>query len=45
MAAPRIYDGVLPPSVQESLAIAAVALIDSDVDYIEGRAVNPYLGN
>ena len=45
MAAPRIYDGVLPPTVQESLAAAAAELIDSDVDYIESRAVNPYLGN
>ena len=45
MAAPRIYDGVLPPTVQESLVTAAAELIDSDVDYIESRAVNPYIGN
>jgi hypothetical protein len=36
---------VLPPSVPESLATAAVALVDSDVDYIEDHAVNVYLGN
>ena len=45
LAAPRIYDGVLPAAIQEPLAIAAAELIDADVDYIEGRAVNPYLGN
>ncbi len=45
MAAGRIYDGDLPPSVPEALATAAVALVDSDVDYIEDHAVNVYLGN
>jgi len=45
MAAPRIYDGVLPPAIQEPLATAAAELIDADVDYIESRALNPYLGN
>ena len=45
MAASRVYDGVLPPSVQEPLATAAVALVDSDVEYIEGHAVDVYLGN
>ena len=45
LAAPRIYDGILPPTIQEPLATAAAELIDSDVDYIESRAVNPYLGN
>ena len=45
MAAPRIYDGILPPAIQEPLATAAAELVDSDVDYIESRAVNPYLGN
>lgn len=45
MAAARIYDGVLPSSVPEPVATAAVALIDSDVDYIEDHAVNPYVGN
>lgn len=45
MAASRIYDGVLPSTIQEPLATAAAQLIDSDIDYIESRAVNPYLGN
>jgi hypothetical protein len=45
MAASRIYDGDLPPSVQEPLATAAVALIDSDVDYIQGHTTDVYLGN
>jgi hypothetical protein len=45
MAAARIYDGVLPASIQEPLATAACALVDSDVDYIEDHAVNVYLGN
>lgn len=45
MAASRIYDGVLPASVQEPLATAAIALVDSDVDYIENHAADVYLGN
>ena len=45
MDASRVYDGVLPDSVQEPLATAAVELVDSDIDYIEGHATNVYLGN
>jgi hypothetical protein len=45
MAAPRIYEGVLPAFVQEPLATAAIALVDSDVDYIENHAADVYLGN
>ncbi|HVM96094.1 MAG TPA: hypothetical protein VMT89_06880 [Candidatus Acidoferrales bacterium] len=45
MEASRVYDGVLPTTVGEPLATAAVALVDSDVDYIENQAVNPYIGN
>lgn len=45
MAASRIYDGVLPPSVQEPLATAAVALVDADVDYIENHSLDVYMGN
>ena len=45
MAAQRVYDGVLPPTVAEPLATAAFALVDSDVDYIEDHAINVYLGN
>jgi hypothetical protein len=44
-AATRIYDGVLPASLNGPLATAAVALLDSDVDYIEGHALNVYQGN
>jgi len=44
-AAPHIYDGVLPASLNGPLATAAVALLDSDVKYIEDHAVNVYLGN
>jgi len=45
LAASRVYDGALPPSVQEPLATAAVALVDSEVDYIEDHATDMYLGN
>lgn len=41
----RIYDADLPASVSEPLAAAAVVLVNSDVSYIRGRAVDVYLGN
>ena len=44
-AAPHMYNGVLPASVNEPLATAAVALLDSDVNNIEDHAINVYLGN
>ncbi len=44
-AATHIYDGVLPASLNGPLATAAVAILDSDVTYIEDHAVNVYLGN
>lgn len=44
-AATRIYDGVLPASLDGPLSAAAVALLDSDVDYIEDHALNVYMGN
>jgi hypothetical protein len=44
-AAGRIYDGDLPTALNGPLATAAVALVDADVDVIEGHALNPYLGN
>jgi hypothetical protein len=44
-AATRIYDGVVPPSLNGPLATAAVALVDYDVDYIEGHALDVYQGN
>ncbi len=45
LTATRIYDGVIPASMNGALAAAAVALLDADVDYIENHAVNPYMGN
>lgn len=42
--APRIYDGVLPPSVNGPLAVAAVAMLDAEIDYVEQRAINVYRG-
>src|SRR5579862_4723946 len=45
MVAGRVYDAVLPAPVQEPLATAAIALVDSDIDYIEDHALNVYLGN
>jgi hypothetical protein len=41
----RIYDGELPASVQEPLAAAAVALVNSDVSNLTNNAVDVYLGN
>ncbi|HUI25537.1 MAG TPA: hypothetical protein VL403_05585 [Candidatus Kryptonia bacterium] len=43
--ASRIYDGVVPPALNGPLTTAAIAMIDSDVNYIEDRAVNVYVGN
>lgn len=44
-SARRIYDGLLPESLNGPLATAAVALVDADVTSIAGHALNPYLGN
>lgn len=41
----RIYDGVVPASLNGPLATAAVAVLNSDVRYIRNRALNVYLGN
>jgi len=43
--AARIYDGVVPAALNGPLATAAVALLDQDVDYIEGQALDVYMGN
>jgi hypothetical protein len=41
----RIYDGVVPASLNGPLATAAVAVLNSDVRYVRNRAQNVYLGN
>jgi hypothetical protein len=41
----RIYDGNLPATVQEPLAAAAVALVNSDISNLRNRAVDVYQGN
>ena len=43
--ASRIYDGVVPASLNGPLATAAMALVDSDVNDIEDHAINVYVGN
>ncbi len=44
-AAARIYDGVLPAPLNGPLAVAAVAVVNADVDYIRRQASDVYLGN
>ncbi len=41
----RIYDGVLPAAVNGPLAVAVVARLDSEVEWVENHATDPYLGN
>jgi hypothetical protein len=41
----RIYDGVLPAAVNGPLAAAAVARLDSEVEWVENHAADPYIGN
>jgi hypothetical protein len=43
--ATRIYDGVLPASLNGPLTTAAFALLDAEVDYIEDHALDVYLGS
>jgi len=44
-AASRIYDGEVPPELNGPLTTAAIAMVDSDVDYIEDHALDVYVGN
>jgi len=41
----RIYDGVLPASLNGPLATAAAAVLNSEVRYIRNQALNVYQGN
>ena len=43
--APRIYDGSVPATLSPQLLAAALARLDAEIDGIEARAVNVYLGN
>ena len=45
MAASRTYDGVLPAPLDGSLAVGAVALIDSQLNHLERRAVDTWWSN
>jgi hypothetical protein len=40
----RIFDGVLPPTVSSGLAAAVAVALDSEIDWIEGHAINSYRG-
>jgi hypothetical protein len=41
----RVYDGELPNSINGPLAVAGVEQIQSDIDWVEQHAINPYVGN
>ena len=41
----RLYNASLPASISGPLALAAFQRIDSDIDWVEQHAVNPYIGN
>jgi len=41
----RVYDGDLPATINGPLAVAAVERLDSDIDWVEQHAMNPYIGN
>lgn len=43
--AARMFDGVLPATVDPTLAAAAALALDGEIDWIEGQAINVYQGN
>jgi len=42
--APAVYEGVLPPSVDEGLAAATAVALGSELDWIQSHAYDPYVG-
>jgi hypothetical protein len=44
-AAPRVYEGSLPPGVDEKLGVAAVLSLANEIDWIESHTVNVYQGD
>jgi hypothetical protein len=42
--APEMYEAVLPPDVDEGLAAASAAALESEIDWIEDHAYDPYGG-
>jgi len=42
--AARIYDGVLPPEIDDGLAAAAAVAIDTEVTWVEDHALDVYRG-
>lgn len=41
----RLYDGSLPASINGPLAVAAVKRLDSEINWVEQHATDPYIGN
>jgi hypothetical protein len=41
----RLYEANLPPSISGPLTLAAFQRMDSDIDWVEQHAINPYIGN
>jgi len=41
----RVYDGELPSSINGPLAVAGVEQLESDIDWVEQHAINPYIGS
>lgn len=41
----RVYDGELPTSINGPLAVAGVEQLESDIDWVEQHAINPYIGS
>jgi hypothetical protein len=44
-AAPRLYDAVLPPEVDDGLAAALIVALDGEVEWIESHAIDVYRGD
>jgi hypothetical protein len=43
-SATRVYDGVLPPAIDDALAAAAALVLDAEVTWIENHAIDVYRG-
>jgi hypothetical protein len=42
---PRRYEASVPAALPAEVLAAAVVLVDAEIDWIEGHAVNAYRGN
>jgi len=45
LPAPRIFEGVLPATVDPALSAAAAVALDAEIDWIEAHALDVYRGN